>query len=86
MKKLVCGCFGNIYYATILKNGLMSSKDRVNVTDDAIAAVFQHLTSQDTFKEKGIAGYEYDKSDKSGTVEIIALDTSKYKLVRKEET
>ena len=29
MKKLVCGCFGNIYYATILKDGIMSDKDRI---------------------------------------------------------
>ena len=43
MKKLVCGCFGNIYYATILKNGIMSDKDRVEVTDDALTSVLYHL-------------------------------------------
>lgn len=39
MKKIVCGCFGTIYYTEILKNGLMSDRNRVDVTDDAINAV-----------------------------------------------
>ena len=40
MKKLVNGCFGNIYYATVNEEkGTMSNK--VDVTDDAIRCVFQ---------------------------------------------
>ena len=57
MKKIVCGCFGNIYYATILKDGLMSDVNRVDVTDDAIDAVFQHIVSMDKFNKEGFAGY-----------------------------
>lgn len=54
MKKIVCGCFGNIYYATILKDGLMSDVNRVDVTDDAIDAVFQHIISMDKFDREGL--------------------------------
>ena len=81
MKKLVCGCFGTIYYATILKNGLMSAKDRVDVTDDAIAAVADHILSKDT-EHKGFSGYTFDKKN-GGKVCLCMYDQDKYKLVEK---
>ena len=61
MKKIVCGCFGNIYYATILKDGLMSDVNRVDVTDDAIDAVLQHIILMDKFDKEGFAGYVFRK-------------------------
>lgn len=44
-KQVVCGTFGTIYYATILNNGLMSNQ-RVNITDDAIVAVMEHMLTK----------------------------------------
>lgn len=81
MKKLVTGCFGTIYYATILKNGLMSDKDRVNVTDDAIDAVFQHLFKMKNFDKEGFAGYDIPQKNSDNKVRLCIYDKSKYKLV-----
>lgn len=83
MKKLVCGCFGTIYYAKILKNGLMSDVDRVDVTDDAITAVIDHIMSMKEYKENdGFSGYDYNKLN-GGQIEIAVFDKDKYKLVKK---
>lgn len=86
MKKLVCGCFGNIYYATILKNGYMSDKGRVDVTDDAVEAVLNHLVriSPDTWKEDGFAGYTIE-ADNGKEICLVAYDKSKCKLGKNEE-
>ena len=81
MKKIVCGCFGTIYYAQILRNGMMSSANRENVTDDAILAVLQHLMTQDDYIKDGHFGYEY--SIGNVPVNIIAYDKRKYTLVEK---
>lgn len=55
MKKVVCGCFGTIYYATILKDGRMS-KDRIDITDDAINAVVDHIMQMSQYTaNKGFA-------------------------------
>lgn len=84
MKKIVCGCFGNIYYATILKDGLMSDVNRVDVTDDAIDAVFQHIISMDKFDKEGFAGYNYNFSEKTGgDVCLCVFDKDKYELKKK---
>lgn len=86
MKKLVCGAFGTIYYAQILKNGLMSDSNRVDVTDDAINAVLQHITSMKEYKENdGFSGYEYKKAD-GGLITIAVIDNSKYRVVKKDNT
>ena len=83
MKKIVCGCFGTIYYAQILKNGLMSSSNRENVTDDALMAVLQHIMCMDEYTERdGFSGYEYKIC--GNNVNLVAYDKSKYKLVRKD--
>ena len=83
MKRIVCGCFGTIYYAKILKNGLMSDVDRVDVTDDAITAVINHIMSMKEYKENGgFSGYDYNKSD-GGQIEIAVFDKNKYRLVKK---
>lgn len=80
MKKLVCGCFGTIYYATILKDGWMSDKDRVDLTDEAIDAVFQHIISMDRFEKEGFAGYDIPGKDKTNEVRLCVYDKSKYEL------
>lgn len=82
MKKIVCGCFGNIYYATILKNGLMSDVNRVDVTDDAVDAVFQHIISMDKFDEEGAAGYTIPKKT-GGAVCLCVFDKDKCELKKK---
>lgn len=84
MKKLVCGCFGNIYYATILKDGLMSDRGRIELTDDAINAVIDHLHSMELYEKEGYSGYDIPKKD-GGEIRLRLYDADKYKLVRKEE-
>ena len=42
MKKVVCGIFGTIYYASIGKNGVMGMDKKI-ITDDAIHAVMNHM-------------------------------------------
>lgn len=83
MKKIVCGCFGNIYYATILKEGLMSDVNRVDVTDDAIDAVLQHIISMEKFDKEGFAGYNYRKKKTDGDICLCVFDTDKYELRKK---
>lgn len=82
MKKIVCGCFGTIYYAQILKNGLMSDSNRENVTDDALLAVLQHIMSMKEYQDRdGFSGYEYNVGGRN--INLVAYDKSKYELVRK---
>jgi len=83
MKKIVCGCFGNIYYATILKDGLMSDVNRVDVTDDAIDAVLQHIISMDKFDKEGFAGYVFRKTKTDGHICLCVFDKDKYELKKK---
>jgi len=84
MKKVVCGCFGTIYYAQILKNGMMSSSNRIDITDEAIEAVLAHIMSMDGYIKNGFSGYDY-KTITDGLVCLAAFDKSKYKIVRKED-
>lgn len=80
MKKLVCGAFGTIYYAQILKNGLMSSTNRVDVTDEAILAVLNHLMSPTDYGRYGYFGYEWPQKN----VCMMAYDPRKYVLVERK--
>ena len=85
MKKLVCGSFGTIYYAQILKNGLMSSTNREDVTDDAITAVIDHIMSMPEYKNNnGFSGYDYNKKT-GGQIEICVLDKDTHKVVKKNQ-
>ena len=85
MKKLVTGCFGNIYYAKILKNGIMSDKDRVEVTDDALVAVLYHLTAQEESKKNGFFGYTYDKKGCASQTTLCAFDNEKHVCISRKE-
>lgn len=85
MKRVVCGCFGTIYYAEISKNGFMSGNNRKDVTDDALVAVLNHIMAMDEYRDRdGFSGYEYHVGGR--IVNLVAYDKSKYKLVRKEDT
>lgn len=82
MKKLVCGCFGTIYYTQILKDGKMSCSNRVDVTDDAVQAVLQHCMLETDYMKNGFFGYEYNIGNVP--VNIITYDKRKWKLVKRE--
>lgn len=85
MKKLVCGCFGTIYYAQILKNGMMSGSNREDVTDDALTAVIDHIMSMKEYKDNnGFSGYEYGKKD-GGKITLCVYDNANYALVSREK-
>lgn len=80
MKQLICTESGNIYYATIRESGLLSSKDRVDLTEDAISAVVDHLTTMDDFASKGLSGYSMH--NKNGMeARLVLFDTSKFNIV-----
>ena len=82
-RRVVCGCFGTIYYAKILKNGMMSDVNRVDVTDDALTAVADHIIQMREYEENdGYSGYNYHtKGNKS--VNLVVYDEDKYQLVKK---
>lgn len=84
MKKLVTTPITNtIWWATVNEEkGTMNTSTRVDVTDNAISAVLDHLRGQNTFKETGFAGYEYDK--KSGGTYTIAAYDEKHITISKE--
>lgn len=82
MKKLVCGCFGTIYYANILKNGTMSDNGRIDMTDNAIDCVTNHLLCQKGFENKGCSGYDIPSKDRTKEIQLCLYDKSKYKLVK----
>ena len=50
---VVCGEFGTIYYANILKNGKMS-KNRQEITHEAINAVAEHGYSDSRYNHYGM--------------------------------
>ena len=81
MKKLVCGCLGNIYYATILKNGKMSDKNRIDVTDDALDCVVSHLWCDESYTKGGFSGYAIPSKDGTKEMALCLYDKSKYKIV-----
>ena len=88
MKKIICGCFGTIYEASILKNGLMSVNGRVDCTDECIDAVLQHFITAPKYKfdDNGWGGIIAKGKDGS-EISMIAYDNKKFKLtpITKEE-
>ena len=84
-KTLVCGCFGTIYYAKLLKGGRMSDVGRVDVTTDALQAVTEHIMQMKEYKEHGgYAGYQYARAD-GGHIRLVAYDSDKFQITRKAE-
>ena len=84
MKKLiVTPITGNIYWATVDDKRHMVTGNKVDVTDNAVECVLDHLMRNEQFKLEGQFGYTWDKKDGS-TVTLIAIDDS-YGLVKKDE-
>ena len=87
MKKLVNTPLSNtIWWATVNdKNNTMNTSTRVDVTDNAIDVVVQHIVGMKEYKERdGYSGYSFDKKN-GGTMTICVIDEDKYKIVKKQE-
>ena len=82
MRKIVCGYFGNIYDAEILKSGKMSSKNRREVTKECIDAVAEHLQCLALIENTDIVSYRYPKGEGDGYYNLVVFDDTKYKLVK----
>lgn len=86
MKKLVTTPLSNtIWWATVNeKNGTMNTDTRIDVTDNAVDAVFQHLTNMEGFRDKGFAGYEIPKKDSDEFATIAAFKSTTHVCIAKE--
>ena len=84
MKKLVTTPLSNtIWWASVNEEkGIMNTSTRVDVTDNAIAAVLDHLMNIDGFSSSGLTGYTYDKK-LGGTATICAIDNEKVMVISK---
>ena len=61
---------------------MMSDSNREDVTDDALVSVLHHLKAQTGYMHDGWFGYSYGPED--AKVNLVAYDTNKYKLVKKD--
>ena len=87
MKKLVNTPLSNtIWWATVNdKNGTMNTSTRVDVTDNAIDAVVNHIIMMKEYKERdGYSGYSFTKKN-GGTMTLCVIDEDKYQIVKKED-
>ena len=87
MKKLVNTPLSNtIWWATVNdKNNTMNTSTRVDVTDNAIDVVVQHIIGMKEYKERdGFSGYSFTKKN-GGTMTLCVIDEDKYKIVKKEQ-
>ena len=86
MKKLVTTPLSNtIWWATVNEEkGTMNTNTRVDVTDNAVDAVFQHLMGLAGFAENGFAGYEIPKKDSDETVTMAVFSNDTHVCVSKK--
>lgn len=86
MKKLVTTALTNtIWWATVNeKNGTMNTDTRIDVTDNAVYAVFQHLTNMKGFRDKGFAGYEIPKKNSDEFATIATFKSTTHVCIAKE--
>lgn len=86
MKKLVVAPISNtIYWATVNeKQGTMNTQTRIDVTDDAVDAVFQHFIKMNKFEEDGFFGYEVPRMDGKKEVVFCAYDTDEHITISKK--
>lgn len=86
MKKLVQTPLTNtIWWATVNEEkGTMNTSTRIDVTDNAIQAVVNHLKDMDGFRDNGFSGYKYDKKS-GGTFTLCLMDDDKYVRIFKED-
>ena len=85
MKRIVCGIFGTIYDASILKDGKMSLSGRRECTDECINAVCEHLFGLEGYQKYKNSGYEWDKKDGNGHITLRLYDDTEYELVKKKK-
>ena len=69
MKKVICGIFGTIYYASIDKNGVMGA-DRKIITDDAIGAVMNHMLTKAETQEPFTGLYTIEINECKLTLDV----------------
>ena len=85
MKKLVVTPLTNtIWWATVNEEKGMITGNKVDVTDNAVDAVFQHLTGLEGFAEKGFAGYEIPKKNSEETVTMAVFSNDTHVCVSKK--
>ena len=86
MKKLVTTPLSNtIWWATVNeKSGTMNTSTRVDVTDNAVDAVFQHLINLEGFTENGFAGYEIPKKNSNEPVTMAVFSNNTHVCVSKK--
>lgn len=86
MKKLVTTPLSNtIWWATVNeKKGTMNTDTRIDVTDNAIDAVFQHLINTENFKKDGFAGYGIPKKNSDKSVSMVVFKNDEYVCVNKK--
>ena len=84
MKSIVCDTLGNIFYATLKKDGKISEKDRVNVTEASLKAVANHIMNLPPYMETGYCGYKFKTKD-GGEIILSVIDTAQYDVVRKDD-
>ena len=85
MKKLVTTPLSNtIWWATVNEEKGMITGNKVDVTDNAIDAVFQHLMNMDGFSENGFAGYEIPKKNSEETVTMAVFKNDTHVCVSKK--
>lgn len=84
MKTVVCVEPGIIVAGNVLKNGKLSEKGQVDVTQACVIAMMQHISCLEAFQKEGIAGYSWNKTDGEGQYQLILYDTEKFSLVPNE--
>lgn len=86
MRKLVCTPISNtIYWATVNeKKGTMNTETRIDVTDNALDVVFEHITSLEGFNKDGFAAYEIPRKDGGDPAMLCAFDSGKVTFIARE--
>jgi hypothetical protein len=87
MKKLVNAPISNtIYWATVNeKNHTMNTDTRVDVTNNALDVVFEHITNMNGFDKNGFAGYEFPKKDSEDFATLCVYKSDKFVCISKEK-
>lgn len=63
---------------------MITAGNKVDVTDNAVDAVFQHLIGLEGFAENGFAGYEIPKKDSNETVTMAVFSNDTHVCVSKK--
>lgn len=87
MKRLVTTPLSNtIWWATVYeKSGTMNTDTRIDVTDNAIDAVFEHMINLERFRNEGFGGYSIPKRNSDEKVNMAVYKTDKYICVERSE-